>query len=435
MKKSPLKKEVQDPSLPPIPAKRPMMGGAIFNTLKGYGNHDKLKVDVQSILDTDGELPAAEYSDLHKYLTSKRTDYLNGSKEEKSLIKRDLNMKGDVVAYKNFRQDLAAAVNTKAIMNGYIKSSQGQAVVGLLGNESRLVQKDCGDDPNCPDKGKLGVVLPSLPAAKTAQIELEKLYGRNQTSTSTKSLYDQSEPGEAEDNWMDVAMDQPDWSEEDLRLEKNLQRIIDNNKERWVSVANLKNQIKLKDSGTIDVLTTMGNNQLNQSTKVSWSDGVEFNESAAARQIKANVIGKANNFESLIYDEMISGRTFYDDVLERVKGQTYASLGMANQMMQEEDEQDQMNLGIEKMDMSIEAAVQTLQYMPGVNPDDGISEEEARIITDEMVNNPVYKDILDKEMVDYFVGYLRNQWKMGEKNRPAPPEPPKDSNEVNTDYL
>ena len=344
-------------------------------------------------------------------------------------------MKGDVVAYKNFRQDLAAAVNTKAIMNGYIKSSQGQAVVGLLGNESRLVQKDCGDDPNCPDKGKLGVVLPSLPAAKTAQIELEKLYGRNQTSTSTKSLYDQSEPGEAEDNWMDVAMDQPDWSEEDLRLEKNLQRIIDNNKERWVSVANLKNQIKLKDSGTIDVLTTMGNNQLNQSTKVSWSDGVEFNESAAARQIKANVIGKANNFESLIYDEMISGRTFYDDVLERVKGQTYASLGMANQMMQEEDEQDQMNLGIEKMDMSIEAAVQTLQYMPGVNPDDGISEEEARIITDEMVNNPVYKDILDKEMVDYFVGYLRNQWKMGEKNRPAPPEPPKDSNEVNTDYL
>ena len=268
--------------------------------------------NVQSVLDTDGELPAAEYSDLYGYLVSKREEYLDGSNDQQALIKRELNMmKTDVVAYKNFRQDLAAAINTKSTMNGWVDSSQGQAVAALLEDNSRLVQKDCGDDPNCPDKGKLGVVLPALPAAKEAERNLDELYAKYDDMTySTSSGFDNNGMRNAEDDWMDVLNNQPNWTEEDKNLERNLKRIIRSNGERWVSVSNLKSQVRLQDSSTKEVLNTMGNNYLNQSTRVNWADGVEFNREAAARQVEANVIGKSNNYESLVYDEMISGRTF-----------------------------------------------------------------------------------------------------------------------------
>ena len=126
---------------------------------------------------------------------------------------------------------------------------------------------------------------------------------------------------------------------------------------------------------------------------------------------------------------MISGRTFYDDILERIKNQTYGSLGFTNI----QPNQDMLDVDESKMDM--ETAIQSLYYMPGVNPDDGIDDEEAQIITDELINNPIYKDILDKEMVNYFVNYLRNQWVMGEKNRPAPVETKKEEDNINRDYL
>ena len=339
-------------------------------------------------------------------------------------------MKTDVVTYKNFRQDLAAAINTKSTMNGWVDSAQGQAVTALLEDNSRLVQKDCGDDPNCPDKGKLGVVLPALPAAKEAQRNLDELYAKYDDMTySASSGFDNNGMRNAEDNWMDVLNNQPNWTEEDKNLERNLKRIIRSNGERWVSVSNLKSQVRLQDSSTREVLNTMGNNYLNQSTRVNWADGVEFNREAAARQVEANVIGKSNNYESLIYDEMISGRTFYDDILERIKNQTYGSLGFTNIQLN----QDMLEVDESKMDM--ETAIQSLYYMPGVNPDDGIDDEEAQIITDELINNPIYKDVLDKEMVNYFVNYLRNQWVMGEKNRPAPVETKKEEDNINRDYL
>ena len=120
MKETPFKKE-KNPSLPPIDkGKIGNFRSSVFSQLKGYGDLNELQTNVQTVLDTDGELPAAEYSDLYGYLNSKRTEYLDASNDQKAIIKRDLNMmKGDVVAYKNFRQDLAAAINQKAIMNGF----------------------------------------------------------------------------------------------------------------------------------------------------------------------------------------------------------------------------------------------------------------------------------------------------------------------------
>ena len=109
---------------------------------------------------------------------------------------------------------------------------------------------------------------------------------------------------------------------------------------------------------------------------------------AAERQVESNIIGKAQNFESLIYDEMIPGLVLYDDLIERTIAGTYADLGLEN--------------------------------IKGVNAKDGINEDEAKLIIDEMIKNPEYSNVLREEMVGYFTNYLKNQWEIGKKNRPNP---------------
>ena len=51
---------------------------------------------------------------------------------------------------------------------------------------------------------------------------------------------------------------------------------------------------------------------------------------------------------------------------------------------------------------------------------DIIKIEEAKKIANEIIDNKDYSKILDKELTNYFVGFLRNQWNIGRKNRPNP---------------
>jgi hypothetical protein len=132
----------------------------------------------------------------------------------------------------------------------------------------------------------------------------------------------------------------------------------------------------------------MGNQAINQSTRSIEGENQYFNEGAWQNQLRANVIKKTNNFQSLIYDEMIPGRTMYDDLLTRTMAGTYNDLGVTN--------------------------------IDGVNPNDGIDEREAKLIVDEMIANPDYKEQLEEEMMGYYTSYLKNQWSIGERNRPKP---------------
>ena len=131
----------------------------------------------------------------------------------------------------------------------------------------------------------------------------------------------------------------------------------------------------------------MANNNLNRSTRANPEDNVGFNADAIRRQLKHNVIDKSINFESLIYDEMIPGRILYDDMIQKAMGHSYDALGVE---------------------------------LDGVNTKDGIDEEEAKIIIDEMIKNEDHKDILENEMLSYYTEYMRKQWQTGEQNRPKP---------------
>ena len=322
---------------------------------------------VQKVLDTDGELPSEEYISIANALKKKKKEYLKGSKTDKAVLKRQLNVWAqNVSAYKNFRQDLAAGYNTKAIMNTWPDSDNGKIMLDMLGDMPRLVEKKCPGDIHCAHKDELGVMVPNPKKVKEAQDILNKLDQEfNNASTNVKASF-----------------------QEDYDLERNkLLDMISSEAAVWTAISNLKSKIKLKDKGTRDALMNMGNNYISQSSKTNPADNISFPRLAAERQVESNIIGKAQNFESLIYDEMVSGRTFYEDFKRKVSANTYQSLGL---------------------------------QLDGVNPDDGINEEEATKITDAIVNDPKNRDVLKNEMKDYFVTFLYKQWQAGIANRPNP---------------
>jgi len=320
----------------------------------------KLEYDelVENVLDSDGELPAEEYNAMANTLMKKKYEYvdaaMNKDNTSKGLITRWTNMASQSLkAYKNFRQDLAAAYNTKALMSGWMDSPDGKAVMGLLRNEQRLVEKTCPEDANCSNKNELGVLMPDFRAADIAKNTLLKLDDEFQNSP-----YDLKRQFEV-----------PYMNERNKLLQQ-----INSNGEKWVSINNLKKRIKLMDKGTRDALNAMGNNYLTQSTQTNPADNIPFNRPAAERQIRSNILGRASNFQSLIYDDMGPGK-FIENFPLRIKRET----------------------GIE-------------------------DDEQIKAITNDIVKNPKNKKLLDDELTNYYVTFLERQWRMGERNRPNPTE-------------
>lgn len=311
----------------------------------------QMQLHVQRILDTNGELPAAEYDNLYNHISERRLEFIDGDKKTKALVTRDLNAKAEAVKeYKAFRQDLASAFNTKQLMARWADGEQGQAVMSLLKDEPRLVQKICPENLNCTDKDELGVVMPDFKtkfAAAKRMRDVDKLYGSPNLTDKDKAELDKS-------------------------MEK-LNTVVESDGQRWVSISNLKKLIRLKDNTSKDVLTTMGNNWLAQSAKVNPMDNLIFNQEAAERQIRAGVIKKSTNRQSLAYDEMIPGRIFYDDIIEKI-----------------------------------------MKTTPWKN------RKDATTIADSIINDARWKNQFEDELTTYYTGYLKNQWMMGEKNRPRP---------------
>jgi|TARA_B100000073_G_scaffold347803_1_gene363415 bacterioferritin (cytochrome b1) len=311
----------------------------------------QMELHVARTLDTNGELPAAEYDNLYNHINERRLEFIDGDKKTKALVTRDLNAKAEAVKeYKAFRQDLAAAFSTKQLMARWADGQQGQAVMALLRDEPRLVQKICPENLNCTEKDELGVVMPDFKvknAAEKRMQEISKLYGHpNMNKEGEKRLNETME---------------------------KLNTIVESDGQRWVSISNLKKMIRLKDNTSKDVLTTMGNNWLAQSAKVNPMDNLVFNQEAAERHVRAGVIKKSTNKQSLAYDEMIPGRIFYEDIQEKI-----------------------------------------MKTTPYKDP------EDAKKIADSIINDPRWKDKLEDELTTYYTGYLKNQWMMGEKNRPRP---------------
>tara|TARA_R100001230_G_C5612443_1_gene123691 strand:- start:341 stop:829 length:489 start_codon:yes stop_codon:yes gene_type:complete len=124
----------------------------------------------------------------------------------------------------------------------------------------------------------------------------------------------------------------------------------------------------------------MGNNYLRNSSNALERENPQFNELAARRQVRATLIDKASNIQSLAYDEMIPGRNFFDDIKEKTKFDIARAAGRRDNWTREDEEQ----------------ADRTVKFM---------------------INDPRYQKQFKEELTNYFTRFLKRQYVMGALNR------------------
>ena len=335
--------------------------------LAHFDKQKRMSASVEKILDSLGELPPQEYSNIYQSLLTKKNRFIEGDKKDRAMIKREANlMKEAITAYRSFRQDLAAAYNTGSLMNTWTDGEQGEAVMDLLGDAPRLVQKKCPEGLNCADKDQIGVIMPDFKLVHDARKRLFDLNSKKNeiiTDAATEKQYNDAVDG--------------------------LSEIIENKGAKWVDIANLKKMIKLKDNQSQDVLTKMGNNYLRTSSNALERENPQFNELAARRQVRATLIEQSSNIQSLAYDEMIPGRTFFNDIKEKTKLDIARARGRGNNFTREDEEQ----------------ADRTVRFM---------------------INDPRYQNEFKEELTNYFTGFLKKQYMMGALNRRRTEKNPND---------
>ena len=316
--------------------------------LSAFDRKTRMDKHVEKILDTSGELPAEEYSNIYKSLLQKRLEFIDGNEEQRANIKRQLNQtKEAIVSYRTFRQDLAAAYKTGSLMNTWTDGEQGQSVMSLLDDVPRLVQKKYPEGLNGPDNNEIGVIMPDYKSVYDAMKRVAELNSKK--SELTKNPESEKQYNEAM---------------------SSLKTIVDNQAMRWVGISNLKKMIMLKDEESKEVLNKMGNNYLRSSSNQNEVEDMPFNELAARRQVEGTLIAKASNLQSLAYDEMIPGRTFFKDVKEKIKMTTPFK-----------------------------------------------TDEQADRVAKLMINDPVYNEQFKAELTDYFTRFLKKQHDIGKLNR------------------
>ena len=332
--------------------------------LAHFDKKKRMSASVEKILDSLGELPPQEYSNIYQSLLTKKNRFIEGDKKDRAMIKREANlMKEAITAYRSFRQDLAAAYNTGSLMSTWTDGEQGEAVMDLLSDTPRLVQKKCPEGLNCADKDQIGVIMPDFKLVHDARKRLFDLNSKKNeiiTDAATEKQYNDAVDG--------------------------LSEIIENKGAKWVDIANLKKMIKLKDNQSQDVLTKMGNNYLRTSSNALERENPQFNELAARRQVRATLIEQSSNIQSLAYDEMIPGRTFFNDIKEKTKFDIARARGRGNNFTREDEEQ----------------ADRTVRFM---------------------INDPRYQNEFKQELTNYFTGFLKKQYVMGALNRRRVEEP------------
>jgi len=326
--------------------------------LAAFNKRKRMEKSVEKVLDTAGELPPEEYSNIYRSLLTKKNRFIDGTKEDRAMIKREANqMKEAIVAYRSFRQDLAAAYKTGSLMSTWADGEQGEAVMGLLDDAPRLVQKKCPEGLNCADKDQIGVIMPDFGTVDDARRRMFELHSKRKeiiTDENTADEYNDAMTG--------------------------LKEIVENQGAKWTDIANLKKMIRLKDNQSQDVLSKMGNNYLRNSSNALERENPQFNELAARRQVRATLIDKASNIQSLAYDEMIPGRNFFDDIKEKTKFDIARAAGRRDNWTREDEEQ----------------ADRTVKFM---------------------INDPRYQKQFKEELTNYFTRFLKRQYVMGALNR------------------
>ena len=118
-----------------------------------------------------------------------------------------------------------------------------------------------------------------------------------------------------------------------------------------------------------------------RSTELVNGKATPFDWDTEFRKVKGSFVRKGTP-RSLAKDEIIPGRTFYDDFVDHLQGGTYSQLGVTAEMASQVD--------------------------PNTDGDpDEISFDDAQVIVDALLND---EDLSTQYLANYYTRYLEKQW-------------------------
>lgn len=139
---------------------------------------------------------------------------------------------------------------------------------------------------------------------------------------------------------------------------------------------------RTKDNTFKDGLAALAESQLSAGKKLPLGQNQNFDDFTAKAQV-SSLIESSPNMSSLVHDKMFGQTSFYDDVTEYLSSDEITSI---------------------------------VSESSGVDVSDGISDEEKKIIMDELLK-PENSDMLKNELSQYYIDHLKNNYEAGKSSR------------------
>jgi hypothetical protein len=158
---------------------------------------------------------------------------------------------------------------------------------------------------------------------------------------------------------------------------------------KWTSISSINESINknLFDRGFKAGLSGLADKMTEASLKVKEGEDIQFPEAMMQQQI-ATLLNDTSNRKSVAFDNMFGTTSFYQDLSQKIRSQDYASLGVPKET-------------IEALDTN------------GGN----VTPEDAQQIAMELINNPQYANLANQEMINYFTGFLKQNFNNGVAGR------------------
>jgi len=401
-----------------------IIGNAIENLgkqldKKKKANHDYTEA-AERILDNAGELSAEEYAAIHDLINEKKkVDFINAVKEgnnkKQALQLREISMMGNQCTdYKDTRETLAKNVFMGNTSNQMKHDPRGQAVLRILDDDKpHLVQKKCPEGVNCKNKDEMGIMMPAFDKMDAAEDELRQIMQdlaylenpENIRQLGYRAIYDNTssspfakkENVNNENNEVNQSIDIDNVKRELNIRQTQLKAFLDSDPEEWTSLQSMKRNIKLKDINSANFLTAQADSFYKVALNSQPDTDLEF-DTPRIKRIVDKRITKDGDMYSMIYDEMINGRVFYDDFRDmimgkNVGGRTYRDLGINEEDLKGADR----------------------------NMDSIIDQEEANVIAKSILSNPATNEegltMIQEYLSNYFIMFFKNNHEQGIKHR------------------
>ena len=346
---------------------------------KEVGNYN---VEMQKILNNAGELSANEYANIYDTLNREmKSRYEVGTSKEQALLQREQTMMAESAnELSRIKTRVAEAWDDSELSANWKNTPKGKAVLELLSTEDAVLEKrKCPEGEKCGDEGEMGVMMPDFNVinATNDQMrfldneinELDQLYEGGQIYDDGKAMNDL------------------------LSNRQELQNVLDAGPLKWTSMQELDGMVKEVDNVAKGALVKRAAADKKIGKSNNPEDEIPFNRADAKDFIDGSIIGKGDK-DSLVYDEMIPGRVFYNDLVNWIKGsetggRTYKDLGITDLQLEDAD----------------------------INADGKIDDNEAKNLANALINNRETdsngKLMIDNYLSTYYVNFLENQHKLG----------------------